>query len=100
MISKYLALTELVPLLEQAMATVYQAKYVSLHVRKSNRAALGLYRDALGFQVDKVEKKYCGSQFIDATTRCVRANIDHPLYILADADGEDAYGMRLSLKSD
>lgn len=45
--------------LEEAMAVVYNATYVSLHVRKSNRAALGLYKDALGFQVDKVEKKYC-----------------------------------------
>lgn len=44
---------------ETAMAAVYGAKYVSLHVRKSNRAALGLYKDALGFQVDSIEKKYC-----------------------------------------
>jgi len=56
-----------------AMMTVYKAQYVSLHVRKSNRAALGLYKDALGFQVDSIEKKYY-------------------------ADGEDAYAMRLNLK--
>lgn len=43
------------------MAAVYKAQYVSLHVRKSNRAALGLYRDALGFHVDNIEKKYCKS---------------------------------------
>jgi ribosomal protein S18 acetylase RimI-like enzyme len=41
--------------------TVYKAQYVSLHVRKSNRAALGLYRDALGFHVDNIEKRYCTS---------------------------------------
>ena len=41
------------------MATVYKAQYVSLHVRKSNRAALGLYKDALGFDVHDIEKKYC-----------------------------------------
>jgi hypothetical protein len=41
------------------MATVYRAAYVSLHVRKSNRAALGLYKDTLGFSVKEVEKKYC-----------------------------------------
>lgn len=41
------------------MATVYKASYVSLHVRKSNRAALGLYRDTLGFTVKDIEKKYC-----------------------------------------
>jgi len=43
------------------MATVFKAQYVSLHVRKSNRAALGLYKDALGFHVDSIEKKYCES---------------------------------------
>lgn len=45
---------------EDAMATVYKASYVSLHVRKSNKAAIGLYRDTLGFEVASVEKKYCG----------------------------------------
>ena len=44
---------------EEAMATIYHASYVSLHVRKSNRAALGLYRDTLGFTVKDIEKKYC-----------------------------------------
>lgn len=43
------------------MATVYRAKYVSLHVRKSNRAAIGLYRDTLGFEVADIEEKYCES---------------------------------------
>lgn len=43
------------------MATVYKASYVSLHVRRSNRAALGLYRDTLGFTVKDIEKKYCAS---------------------------------------
>ena len=32
------------------MKEVFDAKYVSLHVRESNRAALTLYRDRLGFQ--------------------------------------------------
>lgn len=44
------------------MESIYQASYVSLHVRKSNKAAIGLYRDALGFEVAKVEKKYCESR--------------------------------------
>ena len=44
---------------EEAMATVYKAAYVSLHVRKSNRAALFLYRDTLGFTVHDIEQKYC-----------------------------------------
>ncbi|CAE6431677.1 unnamed protein product [Rhizoctonia solani] len=58
---------------QEAMATVYRAKHVSLHVRKSNRAAIGLYRDTLGFEVAGVEEKYY-------------------------ADGEDAYAMKLSLR--
>lgn len=41
------------------MATTYRAAHVSLHVRKSNRAALGLYRDTLGFTDNGIEKKYC-----------------------------------------
>jgi ribosomal protein S18 acetylase RimI-like enzyme len=41
------------------MRAVHRAQYVTLHVRKSNRAALGLYRDALGFGVREIEKKYC-----------------------------------------
>jgi hypothetical protein len=54
------------------MAETYNAKYVSLHVRVSNVAALHLYRDTLGFKVDKVEAKYY-------------------------ADGEDAYSMKMDL---
>ncbi|KAF9569097.1 acyl-CoA N-acyltransferase [Agrocybe pediades] len=57
---------------QEAMAQIYRASHVSLHVRKSNRAALGLYRDTLGFSVEKIEKGYY-------------------------ADGEDAYSMRLNL---
>ncbi|KIO27108.1 hypothetical protein M407DRAFT_243457 [Tulasnella calospora MUT 4182] len=64
---------KLMLLSQEAMATIYKAEYVSLHVRKSNRAAIGLYRDTLGFEVHGVEAKYY-------------------------ADGEDALAMRLSLK--
>lgn len=59
---------------QRAMAEVFNANYVSLHVRMSNVAALHLYRDTLGFEVEKVESKYY-------------------------ADGEDAYAMRMDLKS-
>lgn len=41
------------------MRTTYNAAFVSLHVRKTNRAALGLYKDTLGFKVIKIEKSYC-----------------------------------------
>lgn len=72
------------------MASVYKAAYVSLHVRKSNRAALGLYRDTLGFSVEKIEAKYCELQW-----RLPRIRIDGLCSL--DADGEDAYAMRLLL---
>ncbi|TFK22338.1 acyl-CoA N-acyltransferase [Coprinopsis marcescibilis] len=58
---------------QESMAEIYNASHVSLHVRQSNRAAIGLYRDTLGFTVKDVEKKYY-------------------------ADGEDALSMHLSLK--
>ncbi|OAV97890.1 N-terminal acetyltransferase A complex catalytic subunit ard1 [Puccinia triticina 1-1 BBBD Race 1] len=57
---------------QKAMRNVFGAKYVSLHVRKTNRAALSLYQDTLGFAVKEIEKKYY-------------------------ADGEDAYSMRMVL---
>lgn len=59
---------------QRAMAEVFNANYVSLHVRMSNSAALHLYRDTLGFEVEKVESKYY-------------------------ADGEDAYAMKMDLTS-
>lgn len=59
---------------QRAMAETFAAHYVSLHVRVSNTAALHLYRDTLGFTVDKVEPKYY-------------------------ADGEDAYSMRMELSN-
>lgn len=58
---------------QRAMAEVFNANYVSLHVRVSNVAALHLYRDTLGFEVEKVESKYY-------------------------ADGEDAYAMKMDLR--
>lgn len=56
-----------------AMCEVFKAEYVSLHVRKSNRAALHLYRDSLTFEITTIEKSYY-------------------------QDGEDAYAMRKQLK--
>lgn len=55
------------------MVEVFGAQYVSLHVRMSNVAALHLYRDTLGFTVEKIEAKYY-------------------------ADGEDAYSMKMDLE--
>lgn len=53
----------------------FGAQFVSLHVRKSNRAALSLYRDNLKFILHETEKGYY-------------------------ADGEDALAMRKSLVSE
>ncbi|XP_004703276.1 N-alpha-acetyltransferase 11 [Echinops telfairi] len=56
----------------RAMIENFSAKYVSLHVRKSNRAALHLYSNTLNFQLSEVEPKYY-------------------------ADGEDAFAMKRDL---
>jgi len=56
----------------RAMIESFNAKYVSLHVRVSNRAALNLYMNTLKFQVSEVEPRYY-------------------------ADGEDAYAMKRDL---
>lgn len=56
-----------------AMCESFGAKYVSLHVRLSNRAALHLYRDSLSFENTSIEKSYY-------------------------QDGEDAYAMKKVLE--
>jgi peptide alpha-N-acetyltransferase len=57
----------------EAMIENHSAEYVSLHVRRGNRAALGLYKDVLGFEVSDIEAQYY-------------------------ADGEDAYAMKKTFK--
>mmetsp|Transcript_4087 Transcript_4087/g.3873 ORF Transcript_4087/g.3873 Transcript_4087/m.3873 type:complete len:187 (-) Transcript_4087:384-944(-) len=51
------------------MHQVFASEYVSLHVRKSNRAAFHLYTQTLKYEINDIEKGYY-------------------------ADGEDAYDMR------
>lgn len=53
----------------RSMRESYRAESVSLHVRESNKAALHLYRNTLGFEVLEVSSGYY-------------------------ADGEDAYSMK------
>lgn len=62
--------TKLMRACHTAMKDVYKAKYVSLHVRKSNRAALTLYKDVLKYEICNVADEYY-------------------------ADKEDAYDMKL-----
>ncbi|AXA52293.1 N-alpha-acetyltransferase 10/11 [Malassezia restricta] len=64
---------KLMKLSQTAMRDVFGANHVSLHVRESNRAAISLYTQALGFQVQGTEASYY-------------------------ADGENALSMRLLLK--
>jgi len=66
--------TRLMRAAEHDMVECFDAEYVSLHVRKSNRAAFHLYSKTLGFRVSDVEEKYY-------------------------ADDEDAYDMRKDLKN-
>ncbi|KAM0949303.1 putative transferase transcription regulator GNAT family [Dioscorea sansibarensis] len=65
--------TKLMTAAQAAMESVFGAEYVSLHVRRSNRAAFNLYTSTLGYKIHDVEAKYY-------------------------ADGEDAYDMRKQLK--
>ncbi|KAI9727126.1 MAG: N-terminal acetyltransferase A complex catalytic subunit ard1 [Chrysothrix sp. TS-e1954] len=59
----------------RAMREYHSARDVSLHVRCSNEAAIGLYTGRLGFTRDRVEKGYY-------------------------ADGEDAWCMRLEIEDE
>ncbi|KAJ1785470.1 N-terminal acetyltransferase A complex catalytic subunit ard1 [Coemansia sp. RSA 2167] len=58
---------------QRAMAEVFGAQRVSLHVRVSNVAAFSLYKNTLKFDIKDTEKKYYG-------------------------DGEDAYAMKKEIR--
>ena len=40
------------------MASIYGAKYCSLHVRMSNRAAFGMYSEVLKYEIVGLEPEY------------------------------------------
>lgn len=61
--------TKLMSAAERSMVESFDAEYLSLHVRRSNRAAIHLYTKTLGFDIFDIEAKYY-------------------------ADAEDAYDMR------
>ena len=54
--------TKLMSTVEKIMLDCYDAHYVSLHVRVTNKAALTLYKDTLGFDIHEVEGKYYADQ--------------------------------------
>eukprot|EP01025_Chloroclados_australasicus_P030313 TRINITY_DN3041_c0_g1_i1.p3 TRINITY_DN3041_c0_g1~~TRINITY_DN3041_c0_g1_i1.p3 ORF type:complete len:192 (-),score=10.47 TRINITY_DN3041_c0_g1_i1:432-935(-) len=66
--------TTLMQATHQSMAEVYNADFVSLHVRVTNFGAIHLYTKTLGYEIDDIESKYY-------------------------ADGEDAYFMKKVLKT-
>jgi len=65
--------TKLMHAAHRAMAEVFDAEYSSLHVRITNKAAIHLYTETLGYEIHDVEAKYY-------------------------ADGEDAFDMRRDFK--
>uniref|UniRef100_A0A0N4Z0Q7 N-terminal amino-acid N(alpha)-acetyltransferase NatA n=1 Tax=Parastrongyloides trichosuri TaxID=131310 RepID=A0A0N4Z0Q7_PARTI len=65
---------KMMDLTSRAMIENYNARFVSLHVRVGNKAALNLYKETLKFEINEVEPKYY-------------------------ADKEDAYAMRRDLIS-
>ncbi|GBG34610.1 N-alpha-acetyltransferase 10 [Hondaea fermentalgiana] len=65
--------TKLMRASQRDMRETFQAKYVSLHVRRTNYAAFHLYHDTLGYKINDIEAGYY-------------------------ADGEDAYDMRMTFK--
>mmetsp|Transcript_5336 Transcript_5336/g.12548 ORF Transcript_5336/g.12548 Transcript_5336/m.12548 type:complete len:175 (+) Transcript_5336:215-739(+) len=65
--------TRLLECAHQAMLSTFDAEYVSLHVRVTNKVAVHLYTDCLGYKVQDKDVKYY-------------------------ANGEDAYEMRKYLK--
>jgi N-alpha-acetyltransferase 10/11 len=67
--------TRLMLATQQSMVEAFDGVYLTLHVRKTNRVAMRLYKDTLGFQVTEVEAKYY-------------------------ADDEDAMAMRKDLQPD
>jgi len=73
--------------IEEAMEKIYGASHCSLHVRMSNKPAIALYQDTLGFEVASIEKNYCEYFRLESF-----------LYLyerISDGDGEDALSMKL-----
>ena len=64
--------TKLLKLIHKAINSLYDIKFVTLHTRFSNKAAVNLYLKAFGYEVVKIHKEYYG-------------------------DGEDAYFMKKDL---
>ncbi|KAL5543622.1 hypothetical protein UlMin_007406 [Ulmus minor] len=55
---RYFTLLALMNAAQNTMKQVFGTKYVSLHVRKSNKAMFNLYVETLGYKIHDVETKY------------------------------------------
>ncbi|KAK4201419.1 putative N-terminal acetyltransferase [Triangularia verruculosa] len=77
---------------QQAMVETFNAKYVSLHVRVSNQAAIHLYRNTLKFETEKTEPKY----YADGEDAfCMKLDLDFIKQQIIDAEGgEDKDGKK------
>jgi len=73
--------------IEEAMEKIYRASHCSLHVRMSNKPAIALYKDTLGFEVASIEKNYCEYFWLESFIYLY----EH----ISDSDGEDALSMML-----
>lgn len=84
-------------LVEQAMKSNYDAAFVSLHVRVSNRAALHLYTQTLGFSYIPSESGLLRNKEITESDCfvCFRVTKTETAYY---ADSEDAYAMQKRLR--
>lgn len=50
--------TKLMQATQQSQIEAYDGVYLTLHVRETNRVALRLYKETLGFSITEVEQKY------------------------------------------
>ena len=53
------------------MAEVFGAEYVSLHVRKSNRAAFHLYNETLKYEINDIERGYYADGEVSPICLCL-----------------------------
>ena len=104
--------TKLMLAAERAMVDNFGALYVSLHVRRSNRAAIHLYTQTLKFKIHDIEAKYYADRRVhsrgykagrraccalerSALGKRVRASETDALFLRS----EDAFDMRKQLPS-
>ncbi|GAY36928.1 hypothetical protein CUMW_025420 [Citrus unshiu] len=81
--------TKLMNAAQSAMEQVFGAEYVSLHVRKSNRAAFNLYTETLGYKIHDVEAKVDGTRRLCCIAVCASSVNTSTIY---KSQSLDLYG--------